>query len=887
MLKKRFIFYEVFNYISSRCRSLKHMTLDKLSILGSISKKTGFLLVDMPYTFLKTLEIGQVPYSTLEYSFFMDTNIDEKDERKRNENDSEYPISASHIIDWISVYKYIKRNRDKYLTTTKLSNKGATITLEYYQDFQSNKTDQILEDFGLYDEADQSICDKCNLSEGCGELRFGKVETVHVVRDSSLGKDINSERAKSLIKTPKLKSKIYKLQLSSNQFDDRNNCSELDSTFHFARSRLCSKSQMSKFLTLNTISELPFEILAQIADKLSTTDRLTCALTCKGWRYLFQKALLRDMQIYSYYKIQETINEIRTYRNESTSLPLLVYSLKIQHYYNMTEISSIAFSDLFVYLPNLKALELCVEPYIDIEVEIPLPKKIWKSLESLKIQYRGIYDTRPAIHLCRFINTYHMVQRLELLDEGNFGCIEFSVNDFENMHQNIRNLSSIKASIYLSPYTWSRLDNFSDTMPAFAVTSLDINFKNKSIKFSSSSQNKWNPLWLSYFGYKYPNLRSLKLTTTNTWGNSTNSDERQTIISLFQSNPNAFRHLKTFSFTVNNHFALSDLVILELLCVLRAPLRHVALNTTRNQEADCSYPLNVNRILRSFSKTLESLLLTGFTYSNHTKNPVLKLSLYCPLLTNLCIIGRNISLNLKDLLNKCVALKQLKFGGGKLFTNLNMTTKEPEQQQKEHGLQILSLEKCSANASTFKHISFRCKNLQHMTLNIVSVTELIWETTGYFLLDMSHTFLRTLKIGRIRYEISNRYIKKKDYICLTLLSQLNGHRLADKKKIDTEYPKYPYHNIDWLYTYKYCVRDDIYLLITKILPKNGANIALESYQNSRSKKAGPALKGANLYEGNDPKVYWECELFKGFGELRFGNIESVSYISQTYYRKYF
>ncbi|KAL0073643.1 hypothetical protein J3Q64DRAFT_1826682 [Phycomyces blakesleeanus] len=44
---------DVFHYIYFRCRRLKYKSLDGCSISGSISEKTGCLLVDMSYTFFK------------------------------------------------------------------------------------------------------------------------------------------------------------------------------------------------------------------------------------------------------------------------------------------------------------------------------------------------------------------------------------------------------------------------------------------------------------------------------------------------------------------------------------------------------------------------------------------------------------------------------------------------------------------------------------------------------------------------------------------------------------------------------------------------------------------------------------------------------------------
>ncbi|KAL0085320.1 hypothetical protein J3Q64DRAFT_1860133 [Phycomyces blakesleeanus] len=624
------------------------------------------------------------------------------------------------------------------------------------------------------------------------------------------------------------------------------------------------------------LSELPPEILTQIAELLTATDRRSCGLVCKGWKYPFQRVLWRDTRIGSPEYISEIIEHVK-YPQYLFIPCLFVHSLRLYKYYYASEISDVKFSEIFRYMPNLKRLEISIMPSIMPNTKITRTEKIWTSLESLKIQY-GSKCEQKSENLLNLVNACNMLQELEIIRKGRpFGVI-FSMDDFDSMHQNLQSLSSISIEMYLNSEFSAKLDTIPNTTPAFAKELIPVD------EFGNDYKTIWDPLWLYYFGYKYPNLRSLKLYATDIRRNATNWDERQAIISRFQFNPKAFRCLETFSFTTDSYFSFSDFVLWELFYALRVPLKHLVLDATKSEEVDDSHPIDVNRILQSFSKTLKSLSVTGFIYNARDQDPTFRLSSYYPLLTSLCISGSNVFLNLDNLLDKFATLKQLKFRGEKLVITPITTTEKSKQKQQKHRLEILTLERCAADVKVFNYISFRCRSLRHMTLNTLHATGSISEKTGCLLLDMPHTFLKTLNIGQVRYSTSYEELGTKDDICLTLLSQLNNAPLSDEKneteqnKMDSVYPISAIHNIDWLYTYDSNEGQGIDSLETKKLSKEETNIALEYYKNFQSNKINQISEEDNSYNGEDPKAGWEYELYKGYGELRLGKIEVGSFI---------
>ncbi|OAD73241.1 hypothetical protein PHYBLDRAFT_145645 [Phycomyces blakesleeanus NRRL 1555(-)] len=556
------------------------------------------------------------------------------------------------------------------------------------------------------------------------------------------------------------------------------------------------------------LSELPFEILLQIADSLSTRDRLSCALTCMGWRYLFQSALWTSIRTNDFCNIKILIDIIKGSKNTFVSYGLWVYSLRIGHYYVESRASETQFSELVKCLPNLKHLDLDERSHIYFDTDTARSNKKLNSLKSLKIGYTTNKYIQPTKNVLKTINVCSMLQRLEIHRFRRGFRMDFSVDDFDNMHQKLQNLSSFGAEIYFNPDFPATLDKIPSTAPAFAITSVDINSKlyDSVIGQETTNDNNWNPLWLYYFGYKYPNLRSLKLHATDMRENIKYSNKRQTMISIFQSNPNAFRHLEAFSLTTDCFFEFTDLILWELFCASKVSLKHLAIDIAYGSYNYYSYPIDLNRIFQTFSETLESFSFTGWLKQQER---------------NLC----------------------------------------------QHGLQSLTLQRCSVPAEIFNYLSFKCKSLDHMTLNTIS----------------------TLEIGHLQYNISNQTINTTTCSVLTLLSQLydapslNEKNKKQKTGMDSKYPIVARHNLKWFYKYwpLECYVD--YNMGALKLSKEGTDTALEYYQKFHLNKASKVLKDNRFYYGHVPLVKRKCELNRGYAELRFGKIETPPVICPTKY----
>ncbi|OAD77163.1 hypothetical protein PHYBLDRAFT_165653 [Phycomyces blakesleeanus NRRL 1555(-)] len=641
---------------------------------------------------------------------------------------------------------------------------------------------------------------------------------------------------------------------------------------------------LSLFLSkasIMTPSDLPPDILTRIADYLSEADKSSCAISCKGWVYPFQKALWKDMHAYSFETFKETFSIIKATQNESVSPGAWVHNLCIYDCFVEADMSDIQVIDMIRCMPNLKYLCLKSVSYEDLHPRITMEDiraMMAKAREnaSLTLGRNENKDMHSGKYILEFINTCTMLQKLEIrADKPNY-YIALDVTDFDSMHQSLQELSSFKAGISLCPDFLATLDIIPNTTPAFSMTSIDINLKKYKYENGNGNTNKWNPLWLYYFGYKYPNLRSLKLNILGARHESIDPDQRQKVISLFHSNPNALKHLETFKFVANKTFESFDLILWELLYPLRVPIKHLTLSTGQDHQSSNLYTMHIGRILQSFSGTLNTLSVTGFTYNDNHQIPAPKLFPCCQFLTDLCIYGRGGTFNMDDILNKCVALKHLKLLSSEMFVNLKTKNGELKQQ---HGLQTLDLHRCSITSEVFNHISLRCRSLQHMSLCEVWITGSFSQKNGCLLLDMTHTFLKTLHVEKVKYGTSHQEMQRNEenIISMTLLSRLNDPSLSDVKdeiekvEIGSKYQIAAPQNIAWIFSYEFEEIPSVYIVDrTDILDEEGADIARKYYQDFQ-------LSKTQTLESNKPSHFsWIGELYKGYGEFRCGDIEEYT-----------
>ncbi|KAL0084500.1 hypothetical protein F4703DRAFT_1916570 [Phycomyces blakesleeanus] len=596
------------------------------------------------------------------------------------------------------------------------------------------------------------------------------------------------------------------------------------------------------------VSELPSEVLSQIADHLPTEDRLSGSITCKSWRYPFQDALWRNIYIDSEKSLEYIYNTIKPSKNISTSYGLLVHSLRIGGYYEMPDEQQ---NEFFRYLPNLKHLDLGHMTCKHINTEMTIANQTWIYLESLIINFIGRPGGPTTENLISLLKTCCSLRKLEISAEKRFCPVSFSLKSFDSLHQALPQLIYFKAFISHAHDLQPILDTIPDTIQSLTMAILDISFY------------QWSAKWLYYFSYKYPNLRSLRLDTSK-------------VIYGWTEIP--LKNLK-YKATCNR----KDLWL------------HAQL-----------YETNIKRILQSFSGTLENLSIEGTVFFDIKHGPALELSSYAPFLKDLHIKSCGVSINLDDLLDKCPVLKRLRYFGGQLLINSSTMIKETIQQQEKqpqhHGLQILELHRVVTSAEVFSRLSFRCRRLQYMNLSSLWVSGLTFEADGCLLVDMPYTFFKAVRLAHIKYCSPYERRDGDTTISLTLLSQLSDPMSSlpsitstsdklihgEKEKVDRKsVAVVTRKNIAWFHTFLDVIFETDTRIGIRQLSEQEANTAVGFYQSFQSNRDNQPRRVDMPLDGDNLKEDWKDKLCRGYGELRCGQVEKYILPSDSKYDKYF
>ncbi|KAL0084496.1 hypothetical protein F4703DRAFT_1928722 [Phycomyces blakesleeanus] len=639
-----------------------------------------------------------------------------------------------------------------------------------------------------------------------------------------------------------------------------------------------------------TASELSSEILSQIAEYLSTKDRLSGSITCKTWRYPFQDSLWRDIQVDTRHPLKDINDRIKPYNNAYTPYGFMVHNLRFETYYEMIMVQQ---DDFISYLPELKHLDCKTCDGYYMKQFKTKSKKIWMSLESLKTDYHGpemwsiIEPDIGVLIMCP------MLQKLEFYKELYCSPKTFSLPDFDSIHQTLKQLSHFNASFRPDPDDSYTDDEIIDTPPAITMATLDIMIY------------KFSPRWLYYVSYKYPNLRSLKLDISNSFHGWTDHTLMERIAYTYPCHAKGLQHLETLELTTPSISDWVPLVFWEFIDPLRSPLKNIKFKAAYPQDDSLFfaqlYATYIKRSLKSFSETLETLSIEGTAFFDIKYGPPLELSSYAPFLKDLYIKSCGISINLENVLDKCPALKRLRYFGGQLLIN-SITINQDEKDQRHHGLEILELRRVVTSAEVFSRLSFRCRRLQYMNLSSLLVSGSISKKTGCLLLDMPYTFFKVVRLAHIKYRSPYKRIYGDTIISLTLVSQLNDHlslpslalpssRTAtniDLKEVNPESLAVVTHrNIAWFHTFLDVVFETDTRIGIRQLSEQEASTAVGFYQSFQSNRDNQPRKVDMPLDGNNLKEDWKDKLCRGYGELRCGQVEKYILPSDSKYDKYF
>ncbi|KAL0085448.1 hypothetical protein J3Q64DRAFT_1743722 [Phycomyces blakesleeanus] len=174
-----------------------------------------------------------------------------------------------------------------------------------------------------------------------------------------------------------------------------------------------------------------------------------------------------------------------------------------------------------------------------------------------------------------------------------------------------------------------------------------------------------------------------------------------------------------------------------------------------------------------------------------------------------------------------------------------------------------------------------------MTLRNMFIEGSICEETGRLLLDMQYTFLTTLYIGKIKYGESYEEMDSAYDIALTLVSQItkpqmfNERNKKEETEIDSNQPIVESYDLEWFYTHEYNWRDGTSTTDSMEISKENIKIIHEYFKNFPLNSRNLSSYEDELDLEEEPENWWKFELYRGYGEFRFGKVEHISILGAS------
>ncbi|KAL0077831.1 hypothetical protein F4703DRAFT_1881476 [Phycomyces blakesleeanus] len=219
-------------------------------------------------------------------------------------------------------------------------------------------------------------------------------------------------------------------------------------------------------------------------------------------------------------------------------------------------------------------------------------------------------------------------------------------------------------------------------------------------------------------------------------------------------------------------------------------------------------------------------------------------------------------------MDNCISLRRLCFHNGRLFIG-----PEIHGELIKHGLQSLKLDSVVASGPVFDYLSFRCRSLEFMDLARAQICGSVSDKTKRLYIDMSYTSFKVLRLDHIQLYSSDKLMDKSTAINFLSLSQSTGPRLSGKRQqIQNDGPAvghptwfHTFYELDYAFDFAPKIRQ---------LTEQEVLIATEYYQSSRFRESNSAQEVERTFNGQVFKDDWINDLFIGYAELRYCNMEN-------------
>ncbi|OAD72547.1 hypothetical protein PHYBLDRAFT_169675 [Phycomyces blakesleeanus NRRL 1555(-)] len=205
-------------------------------------------------------------------------------------------------------------------------------------------------------------------------------------------------------------------------------------------------------------SELPIEILSQIAEHLSKKDKALCALACKRWKVPFQESFWKNISAQSIEELCEicTIPKDSLHENPYA----LVKSLAVGGKSTFTAWLECGIFQIFSSLTHLDVRCLHIQT---VDVYDANRSDSFRSLKEMEQQ-----------KVISFISQFPNLEEVNIYSYDGQRILTFTTSDIDTIHNNLPHLKSVKGRFSLDDIDQDTIDNLQNTIPALSVTSLDL-----------------------------------------------------------------------------------------------------------------------------------------------------------------------------------------------------------------------------------------------------------------------------------------------------------------------------------------------------------------------------------------------------------------------------
>ncbi|KAL0095458.1 hypothetical protein J3Q64DRAFT_1828588 [Phycomyces blakesleeanus] len=478
-------------------------------------------------------------------------------------------------------------------------------------------------------------------------------------------------------------------------------------------------------------SALPFEIISNIALRLSLKDKKTCTTVCRAWKEPFQRYLWDTIELDQKSQLVDEASQYSIsliYRTNGYR----VRKLTLDTCWFPTPEECTTYARYFgnVEHLNLQLIHFAIQPAKTLKLDV------WNSLRHLQITTKTYYNHFRVKDFLNNIPPIHHLTQLSIDPHMGSNSVINSEEELDVIHALFPRLEYLSAGLTLAPPKEKDAKRTSPALPASNM--LQARFNKGVVSIDC----------LDYFSKKYPNIHTLKFNIVSKVSKvkEVSSKLAQGLLDL----PFLFPRLKKLYISEILDFDCNYIPICPLLAQFGVGLKNIHYSLVTHNKLHTEYPVDAINLVCCNLPTIETLSLDLSQAKSNMYTIVAKLGVY-PRLVSLDLSVPQTSVALDVLLDYCFNLKTIKLKSQTLFTKSDLIGNLPR-----HGLENLELSGSIIDMSVFTHVSFRCLNLKQLVVKDVSIQGLL-SKTGNLCIDMPHTHLRLLDFRRVRFYGSTDY----------------------------------------------------------------------------------------------------------------------------------